>query len=116
MQPMNNPQYYLQQQQRPQGEMFVVSVAGEIGAMSYPVGAGNTAFAVDWNEKTFWVKTTDINGVPQPMRKFKFEEIIPEPQQVQGGAVSRAEFEEVQSSLNKIMAMLQTNKKEGEAK
>ena len=115
MLPLNTAQtYYLPQQgaqRQSQGEMFAVSVAGEMGAMSYPVAAGNTVLAFDWNEKMFWVKTTDINGLPQPMRKFEFTEIIPQQQQITGDTVSRAEFDEVQASLAKIMDMLKGNEK-----
>ncbi len=116
MQPINNQQYYLQQQaqQQRQNEMYAVSVLGEMGAMAYPVAAGNTVLAFDWNEKLFWFKTTDINGVPQPMRKFKFEEIMPKQQIAATDTVSRAEFEEMQSSLAKILKMLENDKSKTE--
>ena len=89
----------VQQPQQPQ--IIVVTVQGENGAQMYPVAAGNTVMLVDFDSRTFWLKTTAMNGLPQPMRKFQFEEITPQPQ-TDTNAVSRAEFDE----LKKMIATL----------
>jgi len=82
--------------------IIVVSVNGEMGAMAYPVGAGNTVLLVDWASKNFWLKTTDINGVPQAMRVFQFEEITPVPQAQENG-----EIKELKGELAELKKLIQ---------
>ena len=49
------------------GSFITVLVNGESGANAYPVAAGNTVLLIDFNEKKFWLKTTDVNRIPQQL-------------------------------------------------
>ncbi len=79
-----------QQQYQQQGNVLVVPVQGEQGASMYPVAAGNTVLLMDFNLKKFWIKATDINGLPAKFAAFEFKEINP---QGENDFVSRNEFE-----------------------
>ena len=92
---------YAQPQQVQQNNIIVVPVSGEMGAMTYPVGAGNTVLLVDWSGKQFWLKSTDFNGVPQAMRVFSFEEVTPAPIAQESGDVKA-----LQNEMAEIKAML----------
>ena len=55
-------------------------VQGEQGALSYPMGPNTRAYLFDMNEERFFVKVSDITGVVQPIRSFKYyEETSAEP-------------------------------------
>ena len=107
--PNNYPQAFSQMsqaqlpQQQSTGSVTVVSVNGEMGAMTYPVAAGNKGFLFDWGEHMFWVKSTDQNSVPQPLRSFRFEEVTPVPSTpADPNMVTRKEFDELKSELQKF--------------
>ena len=89
---------YQQQQQQNNGNVFIVTVQGEQGASMYPVAPNNTAFLFDFNQKKFWIKATDNNGLPARFSAFEFKEIL----QPQGGNnfVLRNEFDEWKKSTD----------------
>ena len=96
------PQQFFQQfQQQPQQQnnsVSVVTVQGEAGARIYPVAAGNTVLLIDFDSKKFWLKSTDLNGMPSRFAAFNFtEEVTP---QVQGDVVTRNEFNELKQSID----------------
>lgn len=99
-------QQQYQQSQNNTGSFITVPVSGEAGAATYPVAAGNTVLLIDFESKAFWLKTTDINGVPQQMRRFNFEEYIPQPA-VSDQLVSRKEFEELRKSIKELKELLE---------
>ena len=82
----NQPQNYQQQ-----ANVVVVPVQGEQGASMYPVAAGNTVLLMDFNLKKFWIKSTDINGLPAKFAAFEFKEVNP---QGASNFVPRNEFDE----------------------
>lgn len=100
------PQQYQQQYQPYQqanNSVIVVPVQGESGASMYPVAAGNTVLLMDFNLKRFWIKATDINGLPSRFAAFDFSEVVKPP--VQSGTtdfVSRSEFEELKQAIEKL--------------
>ena len=100
------PQQYQQQYQPYQqanNSVIVVPVQGESGASMYPVAAGNTVLLMDFNLKRFWIKATDINGLPSRFAAFDFSEVVKPP--VQNGTtdfVSRSEFEELKQAIEKL--------------
>lgn len=106
LQPQYQPQYQQQQQNNP---VIVVPVQGEQGANIYPVAAGNTVFLFDFNSQKFWVKSTDINGLPAKFSAFTFKEEV-KPSNDTSNFVSRNEFEEfgkhTTSQLEKILATI----------
>ena len=103
-QSMFQPQY--QQPQNNTGSFITVPVSGEAGAASYPVAAGNTVLLIDFESKAFWLKTTDVNGVPQPMRRFNFEEYIPQ-SIASDQPVSRKEFDELRKAIKELKELIE---------
>ena len=86
-------------------------VQGEQGANMYPVAAGNTVFLFDFNMKRFWIKATDINGLPAKFAAFDFTEVVkPIMQGDNGNFVSRGEFDvwkkDTDAQLKKIIENL----------
>lgn len=88
------PQQYQQYQQQPNNNVIVVPVQGESGASMYPVAAGNTVLLMDFNTKRFWIKATDINGLPSKFAAFDFTEVIRPLPQNENNFISRNEFDE----------------------
>ena len=50
-------------------------VQGEAGAKSVSVPAGQTALLMDSETNVFYLKTSDVSGIPMPLRKFTYEEV-----------------------------------------
>ena len=69
--------YYPSQQssalQQPRTNEFAW-VQGEAGAKAFFVPPGMTGWLMDSENSTFYIKTTDVNGMPQPLRIFDFKE------------------------------------------
>ena len=69
--------YYPSQQssalQQPRTNEFAW-VQGEAGAKAFIVPPGMTCWLMDSESPTFYMKTTDVNGIPQPLRIFDFKE------------------------------------------
>ena len=104
-------QNYMQQQfTQPQvnNTVLVVPVQGEAGANIYPVAAGNTVFLIDFATKTFWIKATDVNGIPSRFEAYEFKnKVIHQVQPTQGNNfVSQAELDEVKKQLQQLTASL----------
>lgn len=83
----------------------ILWVQGESGAKAYPVASGNSVLLMDSEEKVFYIKTTDVTGVPQPLRKFSYEEVtdqvITEPSIDTSNFITRDEFEAKFAELDK---------------
>lgn len=105
----NQPQQY-QQYQQSNNNVIVVPVQGEQGANVYPVAAGNTVLLIDFNLKKFWIKATDINGLPSKFSAFDFVEVKPAIPNDTRNFVSRDEFEkfgkQTADQLTKILSTL----------
>lgn len=61
----------VQQSQSFQNNSFAW-VQGEAGAKAYPVKPGTTAWLLDSENQTFYIKTVDQNGVPQPLEIYDY--------------------------------------------
>lgn len=113
-QPQQFQQYPSYQQAN--NNVIVVPVQGESGASMYPVAAGNTVLLMDFNLKKFWIKATDINGLPSKFAAFDFKEEV-KPTQGAGNFVSRNEFDEwrqgtdaqLQQILDRVNALIGGN-------
>lgn len=83
---------------------FISFVNGESGANAYLVGAGRTGLLFDFNLGKFWIKETDINGIPKQIRTFSFKEETPKQQVVQSNEniVSREEFTTLTQSVSAL--------------
>lgn len=66
-------------QPQQQNSTGIIWVQGEAGAKAYPVAPGNSILLMDSENSFFYIKSTDTSGVPQPIRKFKYEEYTGEP-------------------------------------
>lgn len=93
------------QQQSNNGQLLTVFVNNEAEVNDYPVAAGTTVQLISFKMGKFYLKSTATNGVPQPIRIFRFEE---ETQAVenQNGAVSREEFNALNDKLDKLLKEL----------
>lgn len=63
-----------QQQQQTAQSGGVIWVQGEEGAKAYMVAAGNSVLLMDSESNTFYIKATDMSGMPQPLRIFDYKE------------------------------------------
>ena len=96
------PQQFFQQFQQPQQQnnsVSVVTVQGEAGARIYPVAAGNTVLLIDFDVKKFWLKSTDLNGMPSRFAAFNFTEEI-KPANDTDNFISRNEFNDLKQSID----------------
>lgn len=85
-------QYYPQYQQvqpvqqvqmptpQPQENNGVIWVSGIEGAKGFMVGAGKSVLLMDSESSTFYLKSTDMSGMPQPLRIFDYTERTTQPQ------------------------------------
>ena len=62
------------QQQPAQQSSPIIWVQGEEGAKAYMVAAGNSVLLMDSENSTFYIKSTDASGMPQPLRVFDYSE------------------------------------------
>lgn len=54
----------------------IVWVQGEAGAKAYPVAAGNSMLLMDSESERFYIKSTDVSGMPMPLRTFSYKESL----------------------------------------
>ena len=64
----------------PQDNNGIIWVQGESAARSYMVGAGKSVLLMDSDSSTFYLKSTDMSGMPQPLRIFDYTERTTHPQ------------------------------------
>lgn len=104
------PQQFNQNYQQNNNSVIVVPVQGEQGAGVYPVAAGNTVFLFDFNQKKFWIKSTDINCLPSRFDAYTFEEEVKPLNQPNANFVPRNEFDawkqSTDNTLKKILEHL----------
>lgn len=114
--PMQQPM--LQQAQPAQQTGGIIWVQGEEGAKAYMVAPGNTVLLMDSDGSSFYLKSADASGMPQPLRIFDYVErqagTNRHPQAVtqdMGQFVTRQEFEALQARLDALTAQKQPSKK-----
>lgn len=100
-----------QQQQQNQQPMppnsMITFINDESIAVNYPVAPGTTVALInanDPNDGKMFIKSTEPNGMPNPMRVFSIVEITPQKQNVD--TVSRQEFDALNKQLQSIQQML----------
>jgi hypothetical protein len=106
-----------QQQQQNQQPMppnsMITFINDESIAVNYPVAPGTTVALInanDPNDGKMFIKSTEPNGMPNPMRGFSIVEITPQKQNVD--TVSRQEFDAQNKQLQSIKQMLAGLQKE----
>lgn len=81
----NQPQQQVQPNAQPQQQMSyaqpvqqsgIVWVQGEAGAKAYPVAPGSNMLLMDSESECFYIKSTDMSGMPQPLRVFEYKEVV----------------------------------------
>jgi len=97
----------IQQPQQNQSGLMTIMVSSEDEMINYPVAAGVTVLLISFNLGKFWLKSTSTNGVPQQPRVFEFTEKTTLQPQV--GAVTREEFNSLNSKIDKLIAELGGN-------
>lgn len=88
---------------------MMVFVNSEAEVNNYPVAAGLTMLLLCFRENKFWLKSTSINGIPEPIRSFSFSEITPKLES-NSDSVSREEFNTLSEKLDKLIESLGGNK------
>lgn len=106
-QPMNyNQQMYSPQAQSQQNNPLTW-VQGEAAAKAYPVASGQSVLLMDSEESTFYIKSTDTSGMPQPLRIFDYTERTAQKNEAgiaksaSSDYVSRSEFEEFREDVKR---------------
>lgn len=51
-------------------------VQGEAGAKAYPVAAGTSMLLMDSESECFYIKSSDVSGMPLPLRTFSYKEVV----------------------------------------
>ena len=96
-----NYQDNLSQLKQPQASP-IIWVQGEPAARAYMVAAGNTVLLMDSDASTFYLKSTDASGMPQPLRTFDYEERGSQPVQ----PVEYATKDELKALEGKLDALM----------
>lgn len=71
----------MQQPRKSESETNIIRVTGPESAKAYGIGRDSVVVLFDANNPIFYIKSTDDGGFPLPLRTFKFEEIIEQPQE-----------------------------------
>jgi len=111
-QPMQQVQQPVQPQQQVNNcSLMTIFVNSDQDVNMYPVAAGTTVMLISFETGKFWLKSRGTNGVPMPLREFKFKEETAAPI-IQNGGVSRDEFNSLSAKLDKLIADLGGGKNE----
>lgn len=91
--PFSYPPSYQQPMAQPivQNNTGILWVQGEAGAKAYPVQPGHNIILMDSESDCFYIKSTDISGIPSPLRTFRYSEVTPN-QQVKQPEINTAQF------------------------
>ena len=65
-----------QMQQVQPNSSGIIWVQGEAGAKAYPVAAGTSMLLMDSEREQFYLKSTDMSGMPMPLRLFTYKEVV----------------------------------------
>lgn len=83
-------------------------VQGEAGAKSYMVPANNSILLMDSEDSRFYIKTSDMSGMPMPLRVFEYKELTQgnqSQQTIQTAStdyITRKEFDELRAIVSSI--------------
>lgn len=98
----------------------IIWVQGEAAARSYPILTRNTNILLMDSEKdVFYIKSTDSNGMPLPLRAFEYREkslqdSVPEESKKESSTyVTKDEFEKRINEITNKLKKTENIKKEG---
>lgn len=109
-QPVQMPAQTVQQPQ--QNNNGILWVSGEVGAKSYLVAPGTSVLLMDSESEKFYIKSTDVSGMPQPLRTFEYHEVgtqMPPKQPAQNmdsKYVTRQEYNDLKGKYEAIINRL----------
>jgi hypothetical protein len=98
---------------QPQGNS-ITWVQGEAGARSINVPAGQTALLMDSETNIFYIKTTDVSGIPLPLRVFKYEELNSSTPKVESAHSTYITKEELETRLEELLSQLKEDNSNGQ--
>lgn len=115
--PQNPPQMPQNAQQQPNPSM--IWVQGESAAKAYPVASGQSVLLMDSEESTFYIKSTDASGMPQPLRIFDYTERSAQKndagitKMASADYVSRSEFDEFREDVKRSLKRMREDEADG---
>lgn len=89
----------------------IIWCQGEEGAKGYLVAPGNSVLLMDSENATFYIKSTDASGMPQPLRIFDYTERTAQRTPSQSTSapmeeyVTRKEFDALAARLETLASM-----------
>lgn len=95
----------------------ILWVQGEEAAKAYMVAPGATVLLMDSEGQSFYLKSTDPQGMPLPLRIFDYVERtaqkpLEQPQIPTGEFVTRSEFEALAARVSELLAPVKEGKDE----
>lgn len=96
----------------PTNNQGILWVQGETGAKSYLVAPGSCVLLMDSEAERFYIKSTDVSGMPQPLRVFEYHEIngrMPQKQtetNMSDVYVTRKEYQDLFDKYNEILVKI----------
>ena len=95
----------------------ILWVQGEEAAKAYMVAPGATVLLMDSEGQSFYLKSTDPQGMPLPLRIFDYVERtaqkpLEQPQISAGEFVTRSEFEALAARVGQLLAPVKEDKDE----
>lgn len=100
---LRQQQFQAPQQQSGAGILWV---QGEEGAKAYMVAPNSSVLLMDSENSSFYIKSTDASGMPQPLRIFDYTErtAARTPESPAQEYVTRAEFDALAARLDAVTA------------
>lgn len=92
----------------------IIWVQGEAGAKAYPVGSGNSVLLMDSESEQFYIKSTDVSGMPMPLRVFSYKEVVQTQETAPKGQIDMSMYitrDELENRLNALTKSSNTAKR-----
>ena len=105
------PNYYYPQQQN---ENSIIWVQGEAAARAYLTPAGKSVLLMDSEDSVFYIKSTDMSGMPQPLRVFEYTERTQAQEKKEVDTSQFVTREELEERLAKLKARPKVVKNESD--
>lgn len=100
-------QYQAVPQPAPPSNQGILWVQGETGAKSYLVAPGSCVLLMDSEAERFYIKSTDVSGMPQPLRVYEYHEVNRPQKQPENNMndmyVTRKEYQDLFDKYNEIL-------------
>ena len=90
-------------------------IQGENAAKAYPIAPGSTVILMDSEDSFFYIKSVGFNGIPNPLRKFKYEEIFEVVPELP--VINSAEYvtkDDFNKAIEELKALMKPNKNRGD--